>query len=173
MRPLPWALVAFLLSVAVQVVVWRLRPPSTGYVGFLGLSATVLSLFLAGFWSAQSAQVAGAGFLPRGLPDSINFAMVYGSLVLAYMTTYSAVQGDSPTMAILARLEKSGSAGLTFEMLLKELDDQILVVARLNDLIAGGLVRQSGGRYVMAPRGAMMAAVYAVYRKLLRMEKGG
>lgn len=172
MRALVGALLAFVLLFAAQIVVWRLRRGGGHYAPLLGLALGVLAVALAGF-----AALAGAGPLARWLPgtllDAWTFAMLYGALVLAYMVTYSAVQADSPTMAILLSVEEAGLRGRSHAELLAELDDSVLVVPRLDDLVSSGLAARQGERYAARPGGALLARTYIVYRRLLRMEKGG
>ena len=172
MRALVGALLAFPLLLAAQIAVWRLRRGGGHYAPLLGLALGVLVVSLAGF-----AGLAGPGplacWLPASPPEAWTFAMLYGALVLAYMVTYSAVQADSPTMAILLRVEAAGLRGCSPAELLAELDDRVLVVPRLEDLVASGLAARQGERYAVRPGGALLARTYIAYRRLLRMEKGG
>lgn len=163
MRPLIAAFAAFALLLLAQMVVWRLRRGSGNYGTLLALALGVLVAGLAAFVGLGI----GGGF------DAWTATMLYGALVLAYTVTYSAVQADSPTMSVLFRIEASGDHGLSYDELASELDDAVLVIPRLEDLVAGGLAVRDGGRYTIAPAGALLARVYIVYRGILRMEKGG
>jgi len=51
--------------------------------------------------------------------------------------------------------------------------DDVLVIPRLDDLVAGKLACLEPGRYLMRPRGALFAWIMASYRALLGMERGG
>lgn len=137
------------------------------------LALAALALSLGSFYAIQAMGSGLARFLPVAALDYWNFATLYTALMLAYMITYSAVQADSPTMAILLRIARSGLQGLTFEEMVAELNDQVLVVPRLDDLVRGNLVRLHSDRYVIRPQGACLAKIYIFYRALLRMEKGG
>lgn len=128
--------------------------------------------------------VIGLSVIPIGNPavltpvpttglDYLNFVMLYAALALAYFVTYSAIQADSPTMTILLRLGEAGGSGLTRERLSAELTDDVLVTPRLDDLVVGSLVQRHGERYVISPRGRVLARTYVWYRRLLTMEKGG
>lgn len=166
-------LLAFCALIVVQLLVWRVRRPSGQYVGLGGLSLSVLVVSLAGMYAIQLKTSGSVRLLPATGVDYFNFVVLYTALVMAYMTTYSAVQADSPTMAILLRIEQAGSKGLSLEEMLRELDDGILVMPRLDDLVTSKLVSLQGGRYVIQPRGALLAKTQKFYRALLGMEKGG
>lgn len=173
MRSLASSLVVFFLLLLSQLVVWRIRKPAGHYTLLSILSLAVLIFSLGSFYGIQSMISGSARFLPVTALDFWNFVMLYAALTLSYMITYSAVQADSPIMTILLWIQQSGSEGLTREEMLAELNDQILVIPRLEDLVVGKLVMVRRGRYVIGPRGAFLAKIYISYRALLKMERGG
>lgn len=173
MASLVSALGAFSLWLIVHLVVWRLRKPVGQYVALGGLCLAVLVFALTGLSALQPANRDLGAFLPSTALGVFNFTMLYAALALAYLVTYSAVQADSPTMTILLRVGEAGPTGLSLDEILAQLNDDVLVVPRLEDLVVGKLVRRDGGRYVIGPRGALLARTYICYRALLGMEKGG
>ena len=173
MWPLAWGLFAFALSIVAQLVIWRIRRPAGQYAALSVLCLATLILSLGSFHALRSLTPGPARFLPATGLDYVNFAMLYVALVLAYMTTYSAVQADSPTMVILLKIEESGLRGPTLAEIAEELSDSLLIAPRLEDLVTGHLVTLRRGRYVIGPRGAVMAKTHILFRALLKMEKGG
>lgn len=173
MRPVVAGLAVFGLLVVAHVVVWRLRRPAGQYVGLVALALGTLAASLVTFLAAGAIGAPGAAFLPGTALDYATIVVLYGALFLAYVTTYSAVQADSPSITILLRIDEAGERGLATGELLAELDDRVLVLPRLDDLVRGGLARHDNGRYVIGPCGALMARVHRGYRALLMMEKGG
>ena len=172
-RALVTAPVVFLLAVTAQVLLWRCRRTAGQYAALLGLHlATVgaaTAVFIAARWLAPPA----TRLLPLTVFEYANFVVLYVALLVAYATTFSAIQADSPTMSLLLRIEQAGTRGMTREELIAELTDELLVIPRLDDLVAGGLARLDGGHYVIEPRGALFAWAMASYRRLLGMERGG
>lgn len=154
---------AFALALLIQVGLWRWRRPAGHYAGLLGVGLAALGLTAAGL--AALRPLSGFGYA--------SFATLYVALVLAYATTYSAVQADSPTMSVLLRLEAAGARGASVEELLAALTDDALVVPRLDDLVTGRLARLERDRYVVGRRGALIARTYVGFRRLLKMERGG
>ena len=159
---------AFAMLVGLQVLLWYLCPPRGHYLTLGGLALLVLSGLSVAFVA-----------VPLGSPlDWANAALLYVALALAYMVTYSALQGDSPTLAILREIGHAPEAGCSVEWLRLVFNDDRLIVPRLNDLVVGGLVRRRPRRwvewqYALTPLGARLARFYLAYRRLLRLEKGG
>ena len=163
----------FLLAFAAQAVIWRRRRPRAQYTGLLGLYLGAFVLVTAGLVAARLACAEAARALPQAPLDYATFALLYVGLVLAFGTTYSAVQADSPTMSVLLAVEATGGRVLGLAELLDRFTDRVLVVPRLDDLVAGGLARLRDGRYVIAPRGVLFARTFVLFRRLLGFERGG
>jgi hypothetical protein len=173
MRALLAASLACLSLFAAHVAVWRLRRPVSQYATLALLSLGVLVCWLAALALARAAEARVAAILPVTALDLTNFIVLYLALVPAYVTTFSAVQADSPTMVVLLLVEAAGARGLSRAEVLDRVGDDVLVAPRLQDLVDSGLARREGGRYVIEPRGALLAAAHSAYRRLLRMEPGG
>lgn len=158
---------AFALLVGLQMLLWRLRPPRGHYLALGGLALVVLLGLSVAFVA-----------VPLGSPlDWANAALLYVALALAYMVTYSALQGDSPTFAILREISHAPK-GCSVEWLRLVFNDDRLIVPRLEDLVVAGLVRRRPRRWIewqysLTPAGARLARLYLGYRRLLRLEKGG
>ena len=171
MRPIVGAALAFVFLIVVQLVVWRWRRPGH----YTALSVLSFLVFIASVATFEVLRLTtgAVGFLPQSAWDYWNFLMLYVALTLAYMITYSAVQADSPSMSILLLIEQTGGRGATVAGLTGALNDQVLVVPRLDDLVVGRLVIFEGRRYNVTPNGSFLARIYIFYRALLKMEKGG
>lgn len=172
MRPIAAALLALVLLVATQLVVWRLRRPGH-YTALSVLSLIVLLVSLAAIRLLQTGPLGPVPFLPATGLDYWNFLMLHGAVTVAYMVTYSAVQADSPTMLMLLLIEAAGSKGATAPELMGALTDDVLINPRLDDLLIGRLASLHGGRYVITSNGSVLARIYIAYRALLKMGKGG
>ena len=139
----------------------------------LSVLSLVVFIASAATFEALRLTTGAVGFLPQSGWDYWNFLMLYVALTLAYMITYSAVQADSPSMSILLMIDQAGGRGATAPELRSALNDQVLVVPRLNDLLVGRLAVLEKGRYTVTPNGSFLAGIYIAYRALLKMEKGG
>lgn len=170
MRSVIAAILAFSLLIVAQVVVWKARKRRGHYTSLSVLSILVLIVSLAGFRYLQTTLSGPTPLLPL---EYWNFALLYTAMALSYMITYSAVQADSPTMAILLQMEQAGARGCGREEILAQLNDAVLILPRLDDLVIGHLVVRSDDRYTITERGSLLARIYMFYRTLLKMRKGG
>lgn len=164
MRALGGALIAFVVLVAAQLIVWRWRRPASQYASLLMLFVAVYAGFT-GLWYLQVVSCTAFEYL--------NFMILYLTLFLAYGVTYSAVQADSPTMGVLLEIERAGASGVSRDELLGTFTDEVLIAPRLEDLVSGRLARLDDGRYVITSRGAVMADANLLLRRALGTEKGG
>jgi hypothetical protein len=91
----------------------------------------------------------------------------------AYIIVYTAVEVDSPSALIILIAAGRAEEGITHAQLHDELTDDMLVLARLRDLISAGSVSFDGTRYRLEPRGLLIARTFEAYRALLRRGLGG
>jgi len=167
MRFVAPGLLAFAVLIAAHVVIWRARRPSGEYAALAVLGAGVLAVALTTFRITAVSLGSASGWLPRSPIEYVTAIGLYAALFLSY------VQADSPTMTILLLIERARAAGCTRAELRARLDDRVLVLPRLDDLVAGNLVRLDHGRYVVTSRGTLMIAPHIRFRRWLMMEKGG
>jgi hypothetical protein len=166
MRFLLPGMAAFAVLLLTHLILWRLHRPRAEYAALVVLAAVVLSATLTLFAILQPAMAT------RPL-DILTALVLYAGLFAAYFTTYSAVQADSPTMAMLLRIADAGRLGMTRAELLTVFDDDVLVMPRLADLVGGGFIEDDAGRYRIVARGRALVRPQLAFRRLLGMEKGG
>lgn len=172
MRPLVSAVVLLAVTAIVHLIIWRTRRPRGQYTTLMILCGGALAASLA---SVTLVPLPAGIFrvLPQTLTEYVSFTILYLALALSYISTYSAVQADSPSLSILLRIERAGSAGMSLAELEAEFTDALLVLPRLQDLVSGKLVVKKDERYVIDSRGALLAAAHSAYRALLGVGKGG
>jgi len=67
----------------------------------------------------------------------------------------------------------AGDSGLDKNTLKEKLKDDILVINRIKDLLAGGFISLDNQVYRLTFRGRLIARLFVAYRKLLGVKKGG
>ncbi len=159
MKILIFPVAIFILAVAVHLVIWKISFP---------LKHRILILINIFAWVL----VFGIIILPD-FSQSLEFIVLYCSLGAAYLLSYPAIEADSPSLAITYNIAQTASAGLVKAELNKMMDDDILVVARINDLLSEGLVCLRSGKYYLTPSGLFLAGLFSGFRKLLNLPKGG
>ena len=67
----------------------------------------------------------------------------------------------------------AGRSGLDKSELYRTMTDEILVVARIEDLLADDLIRMDSGKYLLTAKGRFLAGAFIWFRRLLNVPKGG
>ena len=162
MNALLYGLTLFFVAFFVHLAAWKIHLPKKQtkvlLVVFFGI--LIIGVLL---------------FLKHGMAISacINLIFMYTALALAYITTYSAVEVDSPSLVMTMKIAKEGKAGLGIDSFNKQISNDVLVIPRLKDLLKAGFAYLENGKYKLTPKGLFMARIFKVYRKLLKREKGG
>lgn len=163
-----------LTALTIQFVVWRIRLPrnqtKTLLVIFIGTFLVGIML-LWGF--ARDIRFFGIS-PPVAVYEYLQLGFLYVSLSLGYTATYSALEVDSPSLVIIMAIAAEADKGLDEASLRESMNDEILLVPRINDLISGKLAYLDGEVYRLTRKGGCVARALTAYRKLLRKaQKGG
>jgi len=156
-------LALFAGSFAVHFVTWRVRIPQRQLRALLLIFAAVFSLWLALSLGSDAA------LLPL-----LRVALYYWSISLCYTITYSAVEGDSPTLSLIRFVASSDSEGRTAGEITRFMDERPFLGARLDALVKSGLVREQNGRYAIAGKQPLLFRLVLGFRNLYGpIPKGG
>lgn len=161
-----------LLSFIIHLVIWRIRRPLRQTIGILVIFLVVL---LAGIIFLLLDFVSHDRRLNNllNLCEVVQLILYYGSMTLAYMITYSAIEVDSPSLVIIRQISDSGPNGLTEEELLGSLDDSKLIMPRLSDLINDKMATFDNQKFVLTRKGKCLGFLFKIYRDLLGAGRGG
>lgn len=156
-----YGLAAFILAFLIHVVIWKIRVPKANQ------TVVLLEVFL-------GVLIAAILVFHMALADLLGFMLLYGSLTLAYITSYSAVEVDSPSLTMVLNIAKEMPGGLPQEKFMSMMTNELLVMPRLNDLVLDGMVRLEKGKYQVTAKGRVLTEGILFFRKLLNTgEKGG
>lgn len=172
MKILFWGGLVFFSFFLLHLAVWKIKVPVRQTKALLFILFGGLAASLAGFLLAPSASLFCFP-VPAGPAELLATALFVSSFTLAYAITYSAVEADSPTLVMVQTLANAGEKGLAREDFFSALTDAVLVEPRLRDLLTDRMAVLAGGRYSLTTKGRLFAAVFARYRALLRLGKGG
>jgi hypothetical protein len=167
------ALAWWAASFLAHLVLWKARLPRRPTRALLrvfgaGLAAGLLSL------AAAPSLYAGAGIpVPATPVGRLHAALLFVSLTLAYVTTYSAVEVDSPSLVMTKMIAGAGPAGLSRGEFDAALTDEVLVAPRVRDLVRDRLAALEGGRYRATRKGLRVAALFRFYRRVLGVSEPG
>ena len=97
--------------------------------------------------------------------------VVHVVLAMNYLAIYPAFHASSPTIHILCFLWKTGRQVSEGELI--GLFGRPAVLAdRIGDLIRGDLVRSDGEGLSLSPKGAVLANIFLLYRRMLGLPLG-
>lgn len=159
MSVLFYGILTFFIALLIHLMVWRICLPKKN-------RALILANIF--FWTL----VLGAIVL-KGIPGYLDYIVLYCCLAAAYIVSYPAMEADSPSLEIVRDIAGAGGSGLDKSELYRIMSDEILVVARIEDLLADDLIRIDSGKYVLTSKGRFLAGIFVRFRKLLNAAKGG
>jgi hypothetical protein len=153
----------FAIALLMHLAVWRLRYPRNPIKTLILLFGAVLLfgiIFLFLYASYTAIQY-------------LHIVLLFFSLFVCYLITYSAIEADSPSLVIVSRIARAGKEGLPSESIKESLGDDLLIEPRLKDLVDARLVDLSGPAYKINEKGRLFVLPFVVFRNFLGLGKGG
>jgi hypothetical protein len=158
--PLVHGLALFVFSLAIHVIVWRVRRPET-YRAWLPALVVIFGP-VAGIaaWLIASSPLELAALL-----------LLHGSLAAVYLVGYTLVSSSSPSVELLKLLDRT-PGGLPVSSIRLPWLAGALTGNRIDNLLAAGLVRQNGARLQLGPRGVPLTRLVLFYRHIIGLRDG-
>jgi len=159
MLPLSMGVALLAAALSIHVVLWRVRLPKsqlkTLLLIFLGVWLLAVSLWgLGHLWSVS--------FL--GL---LYFSLFYWSAALCYVITYSAMEGDSPTLSLTRHLHRKGIEGISHEEVEEFFRQRPFVGARVKALVTDNIFIEESGGYRLASGKYLFFRLILGYRRVV------
>ena len=173
MKVLLWGITIFCAALFIHLMIWKIRLPRRQTKALLKIFFITLFAYLLSFWFISRFSMNFTLFLPQKFSEYFHIFIFFVSLTLAYITTYSAVEVDSPSLLIVMNIAKPGKEGLDKEKLKQIINDDLLIKPRIRDLVTDRLVYLDTDRYKLSRGGFFLGRIFIFYRKLLNLEKGG
>jgi hypothetical protein len=154
------------VSFLVQLVVWRVALPRRQTHALLVLfgSAPVLVVGIA--WATGHAP----GF---SAAQAFRVVLFYVSYALAYMVIYSAIENESPTLAIISHVAKAGAEGCDDADLSDRFGRGAAMTGRFALMESSGWVRSDGDRVRLSGEGRKYARFFDAAARIFGITKGG
>jgi hypothetical protein len=124
-------------------------------------------------WFAGRVLPGAAVFVPPDAGEGLRALLLALALAAAWVMTYPAIEVESPTLVIVAAVAAAGPDGLAEAALRRALGDDALVRPRIRDLLDEGLAEARAGRLRLTARGAALARLFALWRRVLGLGTGG
>ena len=161
MNILLYGLFLFILAFGIHLIIWKVHLPQHQ-------SKAIMWIFLGTFFL-------GVPFTPlvHSFFELVHVFLLFLSLTLAYLITYSAMEADSPSLVIIRKIAEAMPSGLAKQDLERELTDDILILPRIKDLLRDNLVVANGEKLQLTPQGRTLIKIFVIFRALLKSGKGG
>ena len=164
MLVLGYAISLSLLSLLVQVAIWRLALPRSQIKALLLIFGVVTVVGVA---------LGVAGLTPRlDLIQVIHVALSQAAIALAYACLYSAI--ESPTVALIRFTAAAGERGRLRGDYRAIINDDLLIGAQFRAMQESGLVEQLDDEtYQLTASGQRMARGFAAISRVVGVSGGG
>ena len=167
MNTLLYTLLLLSITLAIHLIIWKIWLPKNHTKVLILLCAAVLVLGVIFY-----ILIVDIGNGP--VSSILQFIILYMSLSLAYITTYSALEVDSPSLVMIMNIAKQGRSGLDKNALYQMAgNDDILVIPRVKDLLKIRLAYEKSGKIWISMKGRFFLRPILIYRKMIKAEKGG
>ena len=173
MRILFYGLLLFSLAFVFHVVLWKIRLPKRQIKVLLQIFFSTLIVGILFLINISSFVSAAENLVPQKIPEYLHICLLFISLTLSYMITYSALEADPPTLVMVMTIKKAGQEGLDKKEFDQRLNDYLLIKPRIRDLITDKMAYMDGEKYKLTSKGALFARIFILYRRLLNAPKGG
>jgi len=150
----------FLLSLAIHVVVWRIRRPDSyrTWVPALVLIFGPLAGTIAWFMTSDPLELAAV-------------LLLHGSLAAVYIIGYTLVTAFSPSVELMKLLDRA-PAGVSAASLRLPGEVGALTGDRLDNLAGAGLIRRAGEQVHLGDRGVPLTQLVLWYRHAIGLRDG-
>jgi hypothetical protein len=153
----------FVLALAAHVILWKVRLPKHHTPTLLGIFSMVLLMCfpLALF---------------QGFPllEILHASLLFVSLSLCYVITYSAIEGDSPTLSLMRFVAEKPTQGRTLQEIDSFFTARPFIRARISALLHSSLVREENGRYLIHGSPSLPFRLILGFRRIYgEIPKGG
>lgn len=173
MSVLFYGIIAFSLAFFIHFIIWKIHLPKRNQsIALLKVFFGVLFISTLIFIKASDTVFLGIR-PPQTFMEYIEFLLLYSSLTLAYIATYSAVEVDSPSLVIVLSIAKMVPEGLDREKLFSLMNDDLLLIPRINELVSDKMVAIDKDIYKLTPKGSFFVNTIILFRRLLNLPKGG
>jgi hypothetical protein len=153
---------------------WRVRVP----VHQLKALLVIFGGFFAAATLAVTMRPSWIGFGGEGTAlwlGWLYFALFYWAAAFCYVITYSAMEGDSPTLSLTRALDRAGAQGLSREEIEEFFRQRPFIGARLAALVKDGVLVPEPGGYRLTPGNYWFFRLILGYRRVMfgKIKDGG
>jgi hypothetical protein len=162
-------LALLILAFVVHVIIWRVHPPKRSIRALLGIFAATPLVAVPLFIAAEPS----SAVIDASLPDALRVLLFYVPSSLVYVCLYSAIEAQSPSLAIVSYVAGCGSAGCSEADIANHIIDGESVNARIDAMKAAKMIVVGDGRCALTPGGRLWAELFEFSGNIFRLPLGG
>ena len=165
MQPLSVALIALAVAWGTHLILWRFYLPKAQL-------KTLLAIFFVIWFNVFFVACVGDWRLVRldgekAFVGIFYFCHFYWAAALCYVITYSAMEGDSPTLSLTRHLHAKGAEGVSHEEIEEFFRQRPFVDARVKALVTDNIFMEESGGYRLASGKYLLFRLILGYRKVV------
>lgn len=143
---------------AIHVAWWRVRTPRSPY-------RTLTVLFVISW--AVAALIAWRGGSQLVSLEGFYGTLLHGLAALGYLITYSAIEGDSPTLSLVWFLHRAGPEGVSTAEMDEFFRRRPFAEARIRALVDDGVLDEENGGLRLRARPPLLFGLVLGYRRVV------
>jgi hypothetical protein len=151
--------VSFAGAWAIHFLVWRVRLPKS--------QLKALLLIFSSVWAVVVAASLAAGWPIKAVVEFLYFSLIYWSAALCYVITYSAMEGDSPTLSLTRHLHRRGEEGISHDEIEEFFRQRPFVGARVKALVTDNVFIEEQSGYRLSAGRYLFFRVILGYRRIV------
>jgi hypothetical protein len=156
---------ALLTAFAFHLILWRLRLPQSQ------LKTLLVLFFLTWCGAVGFAWASDWNYFALGEGSAfvgfLYFSLLYWAAALCYVITYSAMEGDSPTLSLTRHLHRKRAEGVSHEEIEEFFRQRPFVGARVKALVTDSIFIEESGGYRLASGKYLFFRLILGYRKVV------
>jgi hypothetical protein len=160
-------LVPLLLAFFVHIIAWRVHPPRRSIRALLCIFAATPLVVVPVYFAIEP--------LPAfaDASDAVRIVLFYVACSLVYVVLYSAIEGKSPSLAIVSYVASCGSAGCAEADFADHVVDDEGISTRIAAMTAAQMIVVSDGLCMLTPAGRRWAERFEFASTVFRLPLGG
>jgi hypothetical protein len=162
-------LALLMLAFIVHVIIWRVHQPRRSIRALLCLFAATPLVAVPIYFAVGPLLI----ITDPSLADAVRILLFYVSCSLVYVVLYSAIESQSPSLAIVSYVASCGGAGCAEADFANHIIDDDSIGTRIAGMEAAEMIVISDGKCTLTPAGRLWAVLFESAGNIFRLPLGG
>jgi hypothetical protein len=159
-----------LSSFIVHWLLWRIQIPKRQSAWLL---TVFMSVMLAAWALCSRPFIEARGWGLEWPLQFIHMGVFHVAMTLGYIVAYSAIEEQSPSMALLTWIADAGAFGRNREEVVQRLCQSSPIDNRLQAMLRDRMITMSGDSYTLTGKGRRWAFVFTLWSRVAHIPRGG